>query len=149
VEAKEPLPASLHASRRRRRLALLVAVVLAVTTAAVATVVAQHHSGPAPSGADTYTVEYEATGSTHSATIRWAIGNGPLEELDGLDLVDRSPYDIVLLMARGTQAIIEVQRTSPSGAVGCSVNYGLSSDTAYKSRSAPSALLANCTVELP
>jgi hypothetical protein len=151
VEAREPLPASLHASRRRRRLALLVAVVLAVTTAAVATVVAQHHSSQ-PTLSAPYEVYYEATGSTHSATLRYALGDGsPLEELEGLDLVVRSPQETMVMMARGTEAMIEVQNTSRDGAVGCSIYYD-SSFGLYKASKGPSAQnasLATCMVKLP
>jgi hypothetical protein len=153
VEATEPLPASLHASRRRRRLALLVAGVLAVTTAAVATVVAQHHSSrPSPNVPASYEVYYEATGSTHSATIRYALPDGSLqEEGEGVDLVERSPQQTMAMLAPGTDAIIEVQNTSRGGAVGCSIYYSADFDLneASKGPSAQNASLATCAVKLP
>jgi hypothetical protein len=158
-----PQPRGASALRRHRRLVILIAIVVVIGIAAGVTAIYGHgtaSSGGPPGGVDTsaYTVTYEVTGSTHSATLRYTLYAPPLNERDDLDLAEMArpdpytphptPYLIETTFPRDSHAMIEVRNNLPTGNVACTIDYGVNNGASMKKRSAHGTSVATCEAYL-
>jgi hypothetical protein len=147
VETSQNPPATRRRSNRRR--VIFVAGIIVVGTAAGAIAVSQSHpDAPVPAGEPDLVI-YGVTGSTHSSSIRYRVGDGTFQERTDLDLVLPSPYDIELSIPPGAPYMVEARNASPAGDVGCTVTMWRADGSQSKWDSALNTSVATCAGIVP